>query len=85
MAVGSTLRFYGSPGTGLWYATTTDGTSWSAPVNLGIQGGDPGGGGSGAGALADRVLGAGENEAGRGVEPQSCLGSRPSDPVSRWA
>lgn len=41
VAVGSTLRFYGTPGTGLWYAATADGTTWTAPVNLGLQGGDP--------------------------------------------
>ncbi len=41
VAVGSTLRFYGSPGPGLWYAATPDGLAWSAPVSLGIQGGDP--------------------------------------------
>ena len=39
--VGNALRFYGSPGQGLWYASTTDGMAWSAPVSLGLQGGDP--------------------------------------------
>jgi hypothetical protein len=41
VAVGSALRFYGSPGPGLWWSATTDGASWSAPASLGIQGGDP--------------------------------------------
>lgn len=38
VAVGSTLRFYGSP---LWYAATTDGVTWGAPRSLGLTGGDP--------------------------------------------
>lgn len=38
VVVGSALRFYGSP---LWYASTTDGVSWTSPAFLGIQGGDP--------------------------------------------
>jgi len=38
VTVGAALRFYGSP---LWYASTADGVTWSSPVSLGIQGGDP--------------------------------------------
>jgi hypothetical protein len=38
VAVGSTLRFYGSP---LWYAATTDGATWGTPRSLGVTGGDP--------------------------------------------
>ncbi len=38
VAVGSTLRFYGTP---IWYAATTDGVTWSAPRSLGLTGGDP--------------------------------------------
>jgi hypothetical protein len=41
VAVNGALRFYGSPGQGLWHASTTDGLAWSAPVSLGLQGGDP--------------------------------------------
>lgn len=40
VGVGSALRFYGS-GSTLWYASTTNGGSWSVPTSLGIQGGDP--------------------------------------------
>jgi hypothetical protein len=40
VGVGGALRFYGS-GAALWYAATTDGGTWSTPVSLGIQGGDP--------------------------------------------
>ncbi|MFN8011663.1 MAG: sialidase family protein [Holophagaceae bacterium] len=35
------LRFYGTPGSGLWFSATADGTTWSAPAGVGIQGGDP--------------------------------------------
>ena len=38
VAVGSTLRFYGTP---LWYAATTDGVTWSSPRSLGLTGADP--------------------------------------------
>jgi hypothetical protein len=38
VAVGSAMRFYGSP---LWYASTTDGVAWTAPISLGVGGGDP--------------------------------------------
>jgi hypothetical protein len=38
VAVDGALRFYGSP---LWRSSTLDGLAWSAPVSLGIQGGDP--------------------------------------------
>jgi hypothetical protein len=41
VAVGSALRFYGSPGQVLWYAETADGLAWSVPVRMGMVGGDP--------------------------------------------
>jgi hypothetical protein len=41
VAHGSTLRFYGTSGRGVWYATSPDGFAWSAPAFAGVQGGDP--------------------------------------------
>jgi hypothetical protein len=39
--VNGALRFYGTPGAGIWFAATTDGTAWSVPAGVGVQGGDP--------------------------------------------
>lgn len=39
--VNGALRFYGTPGGGLWYASTVDGSAWTAPSSMGVQGGDP--------------------------------------------
>lgn len=35
------LRFYGTCNQGVWYATSPDGSAWSPPFFVGIQGGDP--------------------------------------------
>lgn len=41
VGVNGALRFYGTPGSGLWFASTSDGTTWSTPAAVGVQGGDP--------------------------------------------
>lgn len=41
VVVHGALRFYGTPGSGLWFSSTADGATWSVPANVGVQGGDP--------------------------------------------
>ena len=38
---GDGMRFYGNSGRGMWWAFSKDGTTWTRPTYMGMQGGDP--------------------------------------------